>query len=99
MLPRAPGSQYGAPNPASAGTKYTPALSLTAHATFPDSAAELKSFRPSRSHWRLAPAIKIEHSRTYIGSPFSPQPKAVIRPYFEIVRILPVFNKMKQPVP
>ncbi len=58
IAPRACGSQYGAPSPESAGTKYTPAASGTLPASASISEALPMMPRPSRSHWIAAPAMK-----------------------------------------
>ena len=62
MVPRACGSQSGAPSPVSAGTNTTPPLSGTVEASASDSAAEPIKPRPSRSHWIAAPVTKIAPS-------------------------------------
>ena len=57
IVPRAYGSQYGAPRPTNAGTKYTPPVSGTDSASRSVSAAFAISPRPSRSHCTAAPAM------------------------------------------
>ena len=50
IVPRACGSQCGAPSPVSAGTNTTPSVSSTVAAIASDSAADPTICRPSRSH-------------------------------------------------
>ena len=56
-------------------------------------------FKPSRSHWIAAPAIKTLPSSAYSVSPPVFQPMVVSRPVLEAVAFLPVFMSRKQPVP
>jgi len=58
-------SQWGAPSPTKAGTKYTPPLSGTEAASCSDSAEVAITWRPSRSHWMAAPVMKMLPSRAY----------------------------------
>ena len=57
MVPRAYGSQCGAPSPTKAGTRYTPPVSGTDSASACVSAACVMTPRPSRSHCTAAPAM------------------------------------------
>jgi hypothetical protein len=63
MVPRASGSQWGAPSPTNAGTKYTPPLSSIERARASDSGAVDTSPSPSRTHCTAAPAMKMDPSR------------------------------------
>ena len=63
MVPRAAGSQCGAPRPVRAGTKTTPPESGTDAARGSVSSAELIRPSPSRSHCTAAPVTKIAPSR------------------------------------
>ena len=62
MVPRAYGSQYGAPRPVKAGTMTTPAVSSTDSASGPICAASSMIPSPSRSHCTAAPVTKIAPS-------------------------------------
>ena len=62
MAARASGSQWGAPSPANAGTRYTPPVEESPAAIPSVCAAEAMTFKPSRSHCTAAPATKIEPS-------------------------------------
>ena len=62
IMPRACGSQCGAPRPVSAGTKTTPSVSVTVAAIAAVSAAEPTIWSPSRSHCTAAPVTKIAPS-------------------------------------
>ncbi len=62
IVPRACGSQWGAPSPVSAGTKTTPSDESTVAAIASDSAAEPTICSPSRSHCTAAPVTKIAPS-------------------------------------
>ena len=59
IAPRAFGSQYGAPRPVNAGTRYTPQASPVCSAIASVSRAWLISLMPSRSHCTAAPATKM----------------------------------------
>ncbi len=61
-VPRAYGSQSGAPSPANAGTTNTPPVSSTEAASGPTSEASAMIPRPSRSHCTAAPVTKIAPS-------------------------------------
>ncbi|OPZ05783.1 MAG: hypothetical protein BWZ09_00883 [Alphaproteobacteria bacterium ADurb.BinA305] len=56
-VPRACGSQYGAPSPVKAGTSTTPPLSGTLAAKASTSDARFTSPRPSRNHCTTAPPM------------------------------------------
>ena len=62
IVPRACGSQCGAPSPVSAGTNTTPPVSSTVAAIASLSAADPTICRPSRSHCTAAPVTKIAPS-------------------------------------
>src|ERR1700694_2286816 len=62
MVPRAYGSQWGAPRPVNAGTRNTPPASGTDEGSGPASDALAMMPRPSRSHCRAAPVTKIAPS-------------------------------------
>jgi hypothetical protein len=62
MVPRADGSQSGAPRPVSAGTNTTPPESGTVDANGSDSEAAPMIPSPSRSHCTAAPVTKIAPS-------------------------------------
>ena len=69
MVPRAYGSQCGAPSPAKAGTKYTPPVSGNAARALRPRRAERMIPSPSRSHCTTAPAMKMLPSSAYsVGS-------------------------------
>ena len=63
IAPRASARQYGANRPEKAGTKYTPAVSVTCAARVSLSAAPLMMPSWSRSHWTAAPVTAMEPSR------------------------------------
>ena len=62
-MPRAWGSQWGAPSPVSAGTNTTPSEDSTVAATASLSAADPTICSPSRSHCTAAPVTKMAPSR------------------------------------
>src|SRR2546427_3171230 len=63
--PRAYGSQCGAPNPANAGTRYTPPVSSTCAASASTSDDDLMMPSPSRSQCTTAPAMKMLRSEEH----------------------------------
>ena len=65
IVPRACGSQSGAPRPVSAGTKTTPPESGTERASASLCSAEEMMPSPSRNHWMAAPVTKIAPSSAY----------------------------------
>ena len=62
IVPRAFGSQSGAPSPTNAGTKYTPSLLASERANPSVSLLWAMMPRPSRSHCTAAPAMKMDAS-------------------------------------
>ena len=99
IVPRAYGSQCGAPSPANAGTRYTPPLSGT------DSGQRLDVGRlrmmpsPSRSHCTTAPPMNTLPSSAYFVLPPIFQATVVSSLFCETTGRSPVFCSMKQPVP
>ena len=99
-MPRACGSQCGAPSPVSAGTNTTPSEDSTVDATASLSAADPTICSPSRSHCTAAPVTKIAPSRAYVSSPSGERQAAVDRsPASERSSELPVLVRMNEPVP
>src|SRR2546421_7103664 len=97
--PRAYGSQCGAPNPANAGTRYTPPVSSTCAASASTSDDDLMMPSPSRSHCTTAPAMKMLPSSAYsVRFPIR-QETVVRRLFLDAIGLVPVFISMKQPVP
>ncbi len=62
IRPRACGSQYGAPSPTKAGTRYTPPVSSTPRVSSSMASADAIARSPSRSHCTAAPAMNTEPS-------------------------------------
>ena len=99
ITPRACSSQYGAPRPVKAGTRYTPPVSGTCRAAASLSEASAIRPRPSRSHWIVAPATNTLPSSAYSTRPSIPQAIVVTRPDCDAAGFVPVFISRKQPVP
>ena len=100
IVPRADGSQSGAPSPVNAGTKTTPPESGTVPASASVSAAAPISPSPSRSHCTAAPVTKIAPSRAYVGRPSGPSQATVDRrPASERTTSSPVLTSTNEPVP
>src|SRR5438445_4829517 len=99
IVPRAFGSQCGAPSPTNAGTKYTPPVSGTSRASCSDSDAWVISLNPSRRHWIAAPAMKTQPSSAYTSSPRGPHAIVVSSPCRDSARRAPVFRSKNAPVP
>ena len=99
IVPRAWGSQCGAPSPTKAGTKDRPPVSETSRASCSVSAAWRMIRRPSRNHWTAAPAMNTLPSSAYTGSPRAPQASVVSSPCFDMGRSVPVFKSRNAPVP
>ena len=99
-MPRACGSQWGAPSPVSAGTKTTPSVSSTVAAMAAVSAALPTIWSPSRSHCTADPVTKIAPSRAYVMSPSGERQAAVdSSPASLRTTESPVLVRMKEPVP
>ena len=100
IMPRACGSQWGAPSPVSAGTNTTPSESSTVCAIAAVSAALPTICNPSRSHWTADPVTKIAPSRAYVISPSGERQAAVdSRPASLRTTDVPVLVRMNEPVP
>ena len=99
IAPRARGSQYGAPRPASAGTKYTPSLAVTRAARAAESRASAMIPRPSRSHWMAAPPMNTLPSSAYVRRPPRCRATVLSKPLCDSTGSSPVFISRKQPVP
>src|SRR5919197_3146588 len=99
MVPRAYGSQCGAPSPTRAGTKYTSPVFGTDSASGPTSDACSMIPNPSRSHCTAAPVTKIEPSNAYSTFPPGPDAMVVIRPDDDVETSRPVFINTNEPVP
>ena len=92
-------SQYGAPRPTNAGTKYTPPVSGTAVASASLSAARSMSPSPSRSHWIAAPAMNTLPSSAYVVVPPIFHASVVSSPARDRTCEVLVLRRRKQPVP
>ena len=92
-------SQYGAPSPTNAGTRYTPPVSVTDSARRWLSAAVRITPSPSRSHWMAAPAMNTLPSSAYVIVPPSRHAIVVSNPWREATGASPVLSSRKQPVP
>src|SRR6187551_2030130 len=99
ITPRARGSQYGAPSPTNAGTRYTPSVSFTCDISFSTSADAVIAFKPSRSHCTAAPAMNTEPSSAYVVLPPIFHATVVSSPFSDGTGLSPVLSSMKQPVP
>jgi len=96
--PRAPGSQYGAPSPASAGTKITPPESGTVRPT--RSSDEDASSTPISTSQRTAePAVYTWPSRQYVATPPSRQATDADSPALDRAAPGPVVTSRNAPVP
>ena len=97
MAPRAYWSQYGAPSPVRAGTKYTPSVSSTDAARASTSAELLMHLSPSRSHCTTEPPTNMDPSRAY--ETLSPIFHAIVvrSLFFDSMGRLPVFISRKHP--
>ena len=99
IVPRAYGSQCGAPSPAKAGTRYTPPLSGTLVASASMSAACRISPRPSRSHCTTAPPMNTLPSSAYSVRPPICHATVVTSCWLDARGVVPMFCSRKQPVP
>jgi hypothetical protein len=98
-VPRARGSQYGAPRPDNAGTKNAPPLSGTLAANASTSLERSMMPSPSRSHWIAAPAMKTLPSSAYAVEPPRFHATVASRRFRDAAGRPPVFMSRKQPVP
>ena len=78
---------------------YTPFESGTDSAKRSISGAEEISSSSSRSHFIVAPPIKILPSKAYCTSSFMPSAIVVSSLFFDTTGTEPVFISIKQPVP
>src|ERR1051325_10317533 len=99
ITPLARGSQYGAPRPTNAGTRYTPSVSGTSAINFSTSGDELIALRPSRNHCTAAPATNTEPSSAYVVWLPIFHATVVNNPFSDGTGFDPVLSNMKQPVP
>ena len=99
MAPRHSGCHHGAPSPVKAGTSTTPWLSSTWAARASTSADWRMMPSPSRSHCTTAPATKMEPSSAYSTRSPICQAMVVTSLLVDWMGSLPVFIRMKQPVP
>ena len=99
MVPRAFGSQYGAPRPVKAGTTIDVAGVEHARGQALDLAGTAeKTPSPSRSHCTTAPPMNTLPSSAYSLPRVCAQAVA-IRPLVDCTTLSPVCSSMKQPVP
>src|SRR6266545_598844 len=97
--PRAYGSQYGAPRPVNAGTRYRSTRSPAASASASVSAASPMRPSPSLSHCTAAPVTNALPSSAYTGPVPRSHASVASRPAAERAIVDPVFTSRKQPVP
>src|SRR5207249_6425400 len=91
--PRAYWSQCGAPNPANAGTRYTPSGSVTCEANASTSDDDLMMPSPSRSHCTTAPAMKMLPSSAYSVRLPMRHATVVRRLCFDTIGLVPVLDR------